>query len=211
MQAFKTLSTTNSNSPAAFIHLFLLIPLFALALLIIIQLSSPPVQASVIEAEKKFDYQGFLVTEVEGISLRTPPEMIPVILEKNSYSQARQATYTKQTQEPGQRKSVYRIEIEDTATHRQITYFRGKTGGRIKSSAQAEPIPADEFTIARAVYKLVCGEVSSQTQAARSCLPVTESNIRFGDGNLLEISDNVVVQLSASATSTTITLRYTKD
>lgn len=211
MQSFKILSTTNSNSPAAFIHLFLLILLFALILFTSIQLSSSPAQASVIEAEKSFDYQGFLVTEIEGISLSTPSEMIPLILEKNGYNQTRQATYTKQIQEPGQRKSVYRIEIEDTAMRRQITYFRGKTGGRIKSSAQAEPIPVDEFTTARAIYKLVCGEASSQTQAARSCLPVTESNIRFGDGNLLEISDNVGIQLSASATSTTITLRYTKD
>ncbi|MDP1558923.1 MAG: hypothetical protein Q8K59_11070 [Nitrosomonas sp.] len=199
-------------SHPGFIHLYLSTPLFLLILFIFLQLASSSVAAADAEIETSFNQQRFLVTEIEGISLSTPLEAIPAILENQGYNQTGPTTYTKQSQEPGQRKSVYRIEIEDTTTLRQITYFRGKSGGRIKSPAtQEKPIPSNEATIAREIYHLVCNETSAQIQTARSCLPITESNISFGQGDLLEIGHQVGVQLSASATNTTITLKYRKD
>lgn len=69
-----------------------------------------------------FPLQRFLDLEIEGISLSTLPEDIPVILEAAGYFQSGNSTFIRDTPLPGGRKSIYRIELEDTPEYRSITY-----------------------------------------------------------------------------------------
>lgn len=164
------------------------------------------------EATQLFDQQHFLAYEIAGISMETPSDSIPSILEDHGYTQTGSATYTKQIQVPGQRKAIYRIEVDDTPAQRQITYFRGQSGGRVKSSTQKEkPIQADEIEMANELYQMVCDEASPQTKEARACQPATDALMIFGNGEFLDISKNFSAQLNASADSTTIGIKHIKD
>jgi hypothetical protein len=113
---------------------------------------------------------------------------------------------------PGQRKAVYRIEVDDSPAHRQITYFRGQSGGRVKSSAlQEKPIQPDEIEMANELYQIVCAEITPQIQETRACQPTTDALITFGHGEFLEIGKIFSAQLNASANSTTIGIKVIKE
>lgn len=163
------------------------------------------------ESTQLLDQPRFLAYEIAGVSLQTPPDSISSILEDHGYTQTGSATYTKQIQVPGQRKAIYRIEIDDTPAIRQITYFRGQSGGRVKSSALKEkPLQADEIEMANELYQIVCGEISPQTAETRTCQPATDALLIFGNGEFLDISNNFGAQLNASADATTIGIKYIK-
>ncbi len=59
--------------------------------------------------------------EIAGISLNTPPETIAKILQAQDYIPVNETLYTKQKPAQNVRSTVYRIEIEDTATSRQLS------------------------------------------------------------------------------------------
>jgi hypothetical protein len=163
------------------------------------------------QSEQLLDHKRLLSYEIAGISLNTPVENIPSILESHGYTQTGNTTYTKQIQVPGQRKSIYRIEINDTADQRQISYFRGKSGGRVKSSVKKDiPIPPDEAEMANTLYQFVCNEIKPELQEKRSCDPATDALLVFGKGEFLNVENNISAQLSASADSTTIGIKYNK-
>ncbi len=171
-----------------------------------------PAIAEQIDSEQLSVQERFLSYEIEGISLNTPLDTIPSILESHGYTQTGNATYTKQIQVPGQRKSIYRIEIDDTSAQRQIIYFRGKSGGRVKSSAlRDKPIQPDEAEMANILYQLVCTEVEQNIQETRSCIPTTDALIIFGNGEFLDVGKNISAQLNTSADSTTIGIKYNKN
>lgn len=156
--------------------------------------------------------QRFLNLEIEGISLNTPPENIPTKLEAAGYSQVGETTFIKEAPLAGGRKSIYRIEIENTAKSRSITYFRGESGGRNKSpEIKNRPIPDNEAGWARMLYELVCLNVPDEIKNARACQPLADWRIRFGEGNFLSISDKVGAQLDASGASITLGVTYFKD
>jgi hypothetical protein len=183
----------------------------AVVFLILTLLTSSAI-AEKTKSEQLLDQQRFLAYEMAGISLSTPLESIPSILKSHGYTQTGNITYTKQVVVPGQRKAVYRIEVDDTPAQRQITYFRGQSGGRVKSSAlQEKPIQLDEIEMANELYEIVCTEITSQVQETRTCQPTTEALIIFGHGKLLEIGKNFSAQLNASANSTTIGLKVIKE
>lgn len=168
-------------------------------------------QAIAEQSEELLDHKRLLSYEIAGISLNTPFENIPSILESHGYTQTGNTTYTKQIQVPGQRKSIYRIEVNDTADQRQIIYFRGKSGGRVKSSVkQDKPIPPDEAEMANTLYQFVCTGVTPEIQENRSCEPATDAMIIFGEGEFLNVAKNISAQLSASADTTTIGITYNK-
>jgi len=164
--------------------------------------------ASETNIKKSTNINHFLTLEIEGISLKTPLETVPSILEKHGYEQTGSMTFIKQNQHPGQRKSNYRIEVEGADKIHRITYFRGKSGGRIKSPPkQEEPILPNEIEMAKELHDLVCSGITTEEQEKRSCLPITASNISFGDGGLLEIGSRIGVKLDASAATTTIEIK----
>ncbi|MEK6596594.1 MAG: hypothetical protein AABZ18_08770, partial [Pseudomonadota bacterium] len=66
--------------------------------------------------------------EIAGISINTPPEIIAGILQAQGYTQVNASLYTKQEQLQNGRNAIFRIEIEENPTFRQITYFRSLGG-----------------------------------------------------------------------------------
>jgi hypothetical protein len=166
---------------------------------------------SAAKGSDSFPLQRFLDLEIQGISLSTLPEDIPVILEAAGYFQSGNSTFIRDTPLPGGRKSIYRIELEDTPEHRSITYFRGESGGRNKSSVERNrPVPDNEAVWARAIYELVCLHVPDAISKARACQPVVGWEIRFGEGSFLSISDNAGAQVDAAGASTTLGVTYFK-
>lgn len=163
------------------------------------------------ESSDSFPLQRFLDLEIEGISLSTLPEDIPVILEAAGYFQQRNSTFIKQVPLAGDRKSLYRIEVEDTPRQRRITYFRTERGSRNKSSVEKNrPVPDNEAVWAKAIYELVCLQVRNEIKKVRACKPLAEGEIRFGEGSFLSISDNAGAQVDASGESTTLGVTYFK-
>lgn len=164
------------------------------------------------ELDDSFSLQRFLDLEIEGISLSTLPEDIPVILEAAGYYQSGDSTFIKQTPLPGGRKSIYRIELEDSAQQRSIIYTRGESGGRNKSPAvRNKPIPGNEAVWGKAIYELVCSNVREEIYKARACQPLAAWEIRFGEGGFVRISDNAGAQVDASSASTTFGVTYFKN
>ncbi len=162
------------------------------------------------ENDEANDLAQLLAFKIEGISLDTSLEAIPAILEKHGYTQTSSTTYTKQNQIRGQRRSIYRVEVNDTESLRQITYFRGESGGRVKSSVKERSLMPAEADMAKQLYALICDGITTLEKGERSCFPVTEYKIKFGHGEFLEIGTNIGVQLNASAESTTIAVRRAK-
>jgi len=207
----------NNPTPAAFIFNacrqgFLNSVTCTAVVFLILTLLTSSVIAEKTKSGQLSDQQRFLTYEMAGISLSTPLESIPSILKSHGYTQTGNITYTKQVLVPGQRKAVYRIEVDDTSAHRQITYFRGQSGGRVKSSAlQEKPIQSDEIEMANELYQIVCTEITPQTQETRACQPTTDALIIFGHGEFLEIGKNFSAQLNASANSTMIGIKIIKE
>ncbi len=205
------MKTTYFKTPYYWRHRFLVAIQFTVLILVLLMYSSSAITAPGAKAEEPFDLPRLLSIEIEGVSLGTPLKAIPDILEKQDFTQTGSTTFTKRNQPPGQRRSIYRIEVKDTDSMRNITYHRGQSGGRVKSSAlQEKPILADEVEMAKVLYELVCVGITAQEQSERSCSPVTASHISFNQGEFLRIREDVGVQLSVSATATIIAVEYSK-
>lgn len=149
--------------------------------------------------------------EISGISISTPTEMIADILKTQGYSQVNESLYTKQEYLQNGRSALFRIEIEDSATLRQITYFRNLSGGRIKSpTARDTPVPDSDIDMAQRLYQSVCTDISEELQKERACSPYTPANISFGNGQLIPINGHYAAALNATDASTTIGIKYKK-
>lgn len=149
--------------------------------------------------------------EIVGISISTPTRMIAEILKAQGYTQINESLYTKQEYLQNGRSARFRIEIDDSATSRQITYFRSLAGGRIKSSAAHDtPVPDSEINMAQQLYQLVCTDISEELQKERACSPYTPDNINFGNGQLIQINEHYAAVLNATDASTTIGIKYQK-
>ncbi|MDV6345116.1 hypothetical protein [Nitrosomonas sp. Is37] len=163
------------------------------------------------ESSDSFPLQRFLDLEIEGISLSTLPEDIPVILEAAGYFQRENSTFIKQVPLAGGRKLLYLIEVEDTPRHRSITYLRAESSGRNKNLVEKNrPVPDNEAVWAKTIYELVCLQVRDEIKKARACKPLTDWEIRFGEGSFLRISANAGAQVDASGASTTLGITYFK-
>lgn len=148
--------------------------------------------------------------EIAGISLNMSAEAIAKILQAQDYVPVNEAVYTKQEPAPNGRSTIYRIELEDTPTFRQLSYSRNLTGGRNKSpSARDAAIPADEIAAVQQLYDVVCA-VSEEQQTQRACVPPTPANIIVGHGQLIAIDQHHSVLLKASDASTSMMIRYIK-
>ncbi len=148
--------------------------------------------------------------EIAGISLNTLPESVAKIMQAQDYTQVNESLYTKQEPAQNGRSTVYRIEIEDTATSRQLGYFRSLTGGRNKSpSTRDAAIPENEMAMAQQLYDFVC-TVPEELQTERACMPKTPANIIFGHGQSIIVDAHYSVLLRASDTSTSMIIRYNR-
>lgn len=146
--------------------------------------------------------------EIAGISLNTPLKTIAEILQAHDYTPVNATLYTKQEPAQNGRSTVYRVEIEETATSRQLSYFRSLTGGRNKSPAARDAaIPAAEIATAQQLYDFVCA-VPQALQTERACIPQTPANIIFGHGQLIAIDAHYSASLKASDSSTSMIIRY---
>lgn len=149
--------------------------------------------------------------EIAGISVNTSPEMIAGILRAQGYKQINESLYTKQEQAQSGRSAIYRVEIENTATFHQITYFRSLGGGRVKSPVVRDaPVPASEIDMAQQLYRAICTDIPAEIQEKRSCEPLTPANIRFGHGQWIQSDAHFAVLLDATNTSTTIGIKHTQ-
>ena len=147
--------------------------------------------------------------EISGITIATPYDKIPGILEAQGYTRVSNTMYTKQAQLQNQRKTIFRIEVEDTAAFREITYHRSLSGGRVKSSVEEEPVPEFELETARQLYQLICENITDEEKAERRCEPFKQSSINAGHGQFIQINDDFAVQLSATAANTAIGIKQT--
>lgn len=144
---------------------------------------------------------------IAGVSLTTPAEKIPDILQAQGYTQVNSSLYTKSEPAPNGRSTVYRVEIEDTATSRELGYFRSLTGGRNKSpSSRDAAIPENEIAMVRQLYDVVCN-VPDDLQTGRQCTPAEPANIMINHGMMLVIDANYSVLLKASDSSTSVMIR----
>ena len=156
--------------------------------------------------------QDLLAVEIEGISLNTPFNAIPVVLEIHGYRQSASTTFIKRTQAGANRQSIHRIEITDTDSLRQISYVREKSGGRIKSPPKVEELIIEsEIGTAQEIYRILCTEASDEVQAERICQPTSETHIIINQGNAVNIGSSLEVLLNASAASTTLRLKFSKE
>lgn len=146
--------------------------------------------------------------EISGIALTTPTEEVSEILTAQDYSQARSSLFTKQAQLQNNRKTIFRIEVEDTAAYRQISYHRSLSGGRVKTTGPDKPVPAYEVDMAQQLYQAICEDISEEVKNERLCEPSTKSSISAGNGQWIEIDDRFTVQLNATAANTTIGIKY---
>lgn len=159
------------------------------------------------DAEK----QQLQAIEIAGISINTSPEMIAGILQAQGYKQVTESLYTKQEQAQSGRNAIYRVEIENTATFHQITYFRSLGGGRVKSPVVRDPpVPASEIDMAQQLYHAICTDIPAEIQEKRSCEPLTPANIRFGHGQWIQSDAHFAVLLDATNASTTIGIKHTQ-
>ena len=145
--------------------------------------------------------------EISGVSIATPSDKISLILEAQGYTQVSSTMYTKQEQLQNQRKTIFRIEIEDSAAYREITYHRSLSGGRVKSSVEEEPVPEFELDTARQLYQLICESDTEEERDERFCQPYKQSSINAGHGQFIQISDDFAVQLNATAANTAIGIK----
>ncbi|OQW80663.1 MAG: hypothetical protein E6Q59_10390 [Nitrosomonas sp.] len=145
--------------------------------------------------------------EIAGVSLTTPAEKIPDILQTQGYTQVNSSLYTKSEPAPNGRSTVYRVEIDDTATSRELGYFRSLTGGRNKSpSSRDAAIPDSEIAMVRQLYDVVCN-VSEDLQSERKCQPPQPASMMINNGMMLTIDANHSVLLKASDSSTSVVVK----
>jgi hypothetical protein len=155
--------------------------------------------------------QSLETIEIVGISISTPTEMIAGILKTRGYTQVNASLYTKQEYLQNGRSAIFRIEIEDNAIFRQITYFRNLGGGRMKSPAARDtPVPDSDIGMATQLYQSVCADTSEELQQERACSPYTPANISFGNGQLIPVNEHYAAVLNATDAATIIGIKYKK-
>lgn len=147
--------------------------------------------------------------EISGISLAMPLDKITGILTAQGYTAVNSRLFTKQGELQNNRRTVFRIEIEDNADSRQITYYRSLSGGRVKTAGGDRPIPEYEVDIAQQFYQLMCENILENVMKERQCEPRTEYNITAGNGRFIQINDRYSMQLNATAVNSAIGIRYT--
>lgn len=148
--------------------------------------------------------------EIAGVSFTTPAEKIPDILQAQGYTQVNSSLYTKSEPAPNGRSTVYRVEIDDTATSRELGYFRSLTGGRNKSpSSRDATIPDSEITMVRQLYDAVCN-VGEDLQSERKCAPPQPASVMINHGMMLTVDTNHSVLLKASDSSTSVVVRESR-
>lgn len=148
-----------------------------------------------------------MAIEIAGVSLTTPAEKIPDILQAQGYTQVNSSLYTKSEPAPNGRSTVYRVEIDDTATSRELGYFRSLTGGRNKSpSSRDATIPDSEVTMVRQLYDAVCN-VSEDLQSERKCAPPQPASMMINHGMMLTVDTNHSALLKASDSSTSVVVK----
>ncbi|SFK85028.1 hypothetical protein SAMN05216302_101767 [Nitrosomonas aestuarii] len=155
------------------------------------------------------DNQPLKHIEISGISIATPAGKIADILIAQGYAQVNNTLFTKQEQLQNNRKTIFRVEIEDTAAFRQISYHRSLSGGRVKTAGDKQPIPAFENDTAQQLYQLICENTSEETKKTRACETVTTSSINAGHGQFIELDNHFSAQLSATAANTAMGIKYT--
>lgn len=148
-----------------------------------------------------------MAIEIAGVSLTTPTDKIVGILQTQGYTQVNSSLFTKSEPAPNGRSTVYRIEIDDTATSRELGYFRSLTGGRNKSpSTRDAAIPETEVAMVRQLYDAVCN-VPEDLQTERKCTPVEPASVVINHGMMLTIDTNYSVLLKASDSSTSLMIK----
>lgn len=145
--------------------------------------------------------------EIAGISLDTPADKIAGILQAQDYTQINPSLYTKSEAAPNGRSTVYRVEIDDTASARELGYFRSLTGGRNKSPPSRDAtIPDSEIAMVRQLYDAVCN-VSEDLQSERNCQPPQPASVMINHGMMLTVDANYSVLLKASDSSTSVMVK----
>ncbi|MER0214989.1 MAG: hypothetical protein DU481_02080 [Nitrosomonas sp.] len=145
--------------------------------------------------------------EIAGVSLATPAEKISDILQVQGYTQVNSSLYTKSEPASNGRSTVYRVEIDDTATSRELGYFRSLTGGRNKSpSSRDATIPDSEIAMVRQLYDAVCN-VSEDLQSERNCQLPQPASVMINHGMMLTVDANHSVLLKASDSSTSVVVK----
>lgn len=154
---------------------------------------------------------GMLSLRIEGVSLDMSQTEIQAKLQAAGYAQVSTTTFIKEMPLLGGRQSIYRIEFEHTPSVSKLGYFRSESGGRNKSPAtESRSIPEQEAKWANELYELVCSRASDEIKLMRACEPVSESSIRFGEGNPLVLSPSITAQLVASASSMSLSIIHHK-
>lgn len=146
--------------------------------------------------------------EIAGISLNTPVDKIPGILQTQGYTQVNSSLYTRSEAAPNGRSTVYRVEIDDTAASRELGYFRSLTGGRNKSpSSRDAAIPDSEIAMVRQLYDALCN-VEEDLQSERKCAPPQPASVMINHGMMLTVDANYSVLLKASDASTSVVVKF---
>lgn len=145
--------------------------------------------------------------EIAGISLDTPADKIAGILQAQDYTQVNPSLYTKSEAAPNGRSTVYRVEVDDTAGSRELSYSRSLTGGRNKSPPSRDAaIPDSEIAMVRQLYDAVCN-VSEDLQSERKCAPPQPASVMINHGMMLTVDANHSVLLKASDSSTSVMVK----
>lgn len=148
-----------------------------------------------------------VAVEIAGISLDTPVDKIAEILQAQGYTQVNPSLYTKSEAAPNGRSTVYRVEVDDTAGSRELSYARSLTGGRNKSpSSRDAAIPDSEIAMVRQLYDVVCN-VSEDLQSERKCAPPQPASVMINHGMMLTVDVNHSVLLKASDSSTSVMVK----
>lgn len=146
--------------------------------------------------------------EIAGISLNTPVDAIAGILQAQGYTQVNPSLYTKSEAAANGRSTVYRVEIDDTAGSRELSYARSLTGGRNKSPPSRDAaIPDSEIAMVRQLYEAVCN-VDEDLQSERKCAPPQAASVMINHGMILTVDANYAVLLKASDSSTSVTVTF---
>lgn len=155
--------------------------------------------------------QPLQMIEIAGVSINTPTEKTAGILQAQGYAQVNESLYTKQEKMQNGRSAMFRMEIEDNATFRQITYSRSLGGGRLKSPTSRDtPVPDSDIDMAQQLYQSVCTNIPEAVQKDRACNPYTPANISFGNGQLIQVDERFAAALDATDASTAISIKFTK-
>lgn len=147
--------------------------------------------------------------EISGISLSTPRDKIAEILAAQGYTAVNSRLFTKQGELQNNRRTIFRVEVEDIADKRLITYHRSLTGGRVKTAGDKEPVPEYEKDTAQQFYRLICDNIPDDTKVGRQCEPLSETSISAGYGRFVPINDQYSLQLNVTAVNSAIGIQYT--